>query len=126
MIIKDNSENNTVTVITENQNLGIGDYEFSMDDINGPYDENPTFTQVPPGEHTIFVREKNDCGIAQVTIFVFGFPNFFTPNNDGKNDTFQPYSFPFIKCPRFVNSLTFTVYNRWGKEVYTESSGGEN
>ncbi|MCY7349243.1 MAG: gliding motility-associated C-terminal domain-containing protein [Cytophagaceae bacterium] len=45
-------------------------------------------------------------------------PNVFTPNNDGSNDTFQP-----MNCPRFVNSVVFTVYNRWGVKVY-EFSGG--
>ena len=48
------------------------------------------------------------------------------PNNDGKNDVFRPYSFPYIKCPRFVNSIDFKVFNRWGKEVYGLTSGGEN
>lgn len=71
-----------------------------------------------PGEFSK-VKQFENCPYYEM-------PNVFTPNNDGKNDTFQPYSFPFIKCPRFVNSLTFTVFNRWGKEVYSETSGGEN
>ena len=44
-------------------------------------------------------------------------PNVFTPNGDGKNDTFQP-----LDCPRFVESVQFVVYNRWGTKVY-ESTG---
>lgn len=124
VIIKDNSENNTVTVITENQNLGIGDYEFSMDDITGPYDDNPTFTQVPPGEHTIFVREKNDCGIARVTIFVFGFPNFFTPNNDGKNDTWNVKGVDFSLFPE----SNIFIFDRYGKLLvnFSANSSGWN
>ncbi len=47
----------------------------------------------------------------------FAVPNIFTPNGDGKNDTFQP-----LNCPRFVESTIFTVYNRWGVKVY-ESAG---
>lgn len=44
-------------------------------------------------------------------------PNVFTPNGDGKNDQFVP-----LRCPRFVESISFVVYNRWGQKVY-ESSG---
>jgi len=31
-----------------------------------------------------------------------------------------------MSCARFVQGVTFTVYNRWGKEVYSYQSGGEN
>ena len=45
--------------------------------------------------------------------FFFQLPNIFTPNNDGRNDTFQP-------DPRsqFIRSIKFTVFNRWGEKVY--------
>ena len=40
-------------------------------------------------------------------------PNVFTPNSDGQNDVFQP-----MNCPRFVRSVRFVVYNRWGVKVF--------
>lgn len=43
----------------------------------------------------------------------FSLPNIFTPNGDGKNDTFQA-----LKCPRFVQTVIITVYNRAGQKVY--------
>ncbi len=43
----------------------------------------------------------------------FSLPNVITPNNDGKNDTFEP-----IRCPKFVKSVRFRVFNRWGVKVY--------
>ncbi len=61
-------------------------------------------------------------------------PNVFTPNADLKNDFFSAYSIRgyecgeegcpdvppqlTLKCARFVQSVSFTVYNRWGQEVY--------
>ncbi|MEO5977845.1 MAG: gliding motility-associated C-terminal domain-containing protein [Chryseolinea sp.] len=63
-------------------------------------------------------------------------PNVFTPNHDNFNDEFSAYSIRGyecseeggcseiptelkLKCARFVQSVDFTVYNRWGQEVYT-------
>jgi gliding motility-associated-like protein len=40
-------------------------------------------------------------------------PNVFTPNGDNKNDVFTPFP-----CPRFVESVKFTVYNRWGRPMF--------
>lgn len=39
-------------------------------------------------------------------------PNVFTPNLDGANDRFRP--FPW----KFVDSVDFRVFNRWGEEVW--------
>lgn len=45
-------------------------------------------------------------------------PNVFTPNGDGINDVFKAYDKPESKCPRFVKSVIFKVYNRYGIEIY--------
>ncbi len=68
-------------------------------------------------------------------------PNVFTPgNNDGCNDLFSAYSDREIidengnsicgerdltRCARFVQSVEFRVYNRWGRQVFDYKSGGE-
>ena len=71
-------------------------------------------------------------------------PNVFTPNGDNCNELFSAYSDrqPIdeggngpcglvdqirtrMQCARFVESVIFTVHNRWGKEVYHYESGGE-
>ncbi|MGF1638184.1 MAG: gliding motility-associated C-terminal domain-containing protein, partial [Cyclobacteriaceae bacterium] len=57
-------------------------------------------------------------------------PNVITPNDDGVNDVFEPFNevdplSNINKCPRFVVSVEFTVYNRWGKEVYNNANAPE-
>uniref|UniRef100_UPI0035938DF9 gliding motility-associated C-terminal domain-containing protein n=1 Tax=Persicitalea sp. TaxID=3100273 RepID=UPI0035938DF9 len=43
----------------------------------------------------------------------YALPNVFTPNNDGKNDSFTP-----LNCPEFLDKTEFTVFNRWGVKVF--------
>lgn len=45
--------------------------------------------------------------------FFFSLPNIITPNNDGKNDVFRP-----DPRSRFIKSIKFSVFNRWGEKVY--------
>lgn len=105
--INDVSTNNTVTVFAS----GAGDYEYALDDELGPYQDDTTFYNVTPGFHTVYVRDKNGCGIANKVISVIGFPNFFTPNNDGFNDTWQVYG---INTPSQSNSEIY-IFDRYGK-----------
>ncbi len=67
--------------------LGIGDYEFALND--NPYQDSPLFEGIPPGIHTLSVRDKNGCGVVRHEVSVIGYAYNFTPNNDGKNDTWQ-------------------------------------
>ncbi len=46
----------------------------------------------------------------------FELPNVFTPNDDGANDLFVP------RKSRFVSSIDFKVFNRWGSLVYETSN----
>jgi gliding motility-associated-like protein len=40
-------------------------------------------------------------------------PNAFTPNGDGQNDLFTPFR------SRFIETINFNVFNRWGQLVFT-------
>ncbi len=93
---------------------GIGDYEYSLD--NGPYQDSAVFDNVPAGSHTVFVRDRNGCGIVSQSIdqqvALDGFPRFFTPNGDGINDLWQYEPPPTIEeIP--LNSIQ--VFDRYGK-----------
>ncbi|MEZ5173469.1 MAG: gliding motility-associated C-terminal domain-containing protein [Bacteroidia bacterium] len=43
---------------------------------------------------------------------VYELPNTFSPNGDGVNDFFRPFPYAFIE------SVEFSVYNRWGNLLY--------
>ncbi len=72
---------------------GRGDYEFALDQVDGPYQDSNIFRAIPPGDHTVYVRDKNGCGIASKPVerelTPGDFPKFFTPNGDGINDFWQ-------------------------------------
>ncbi len=42
----------------------------------------------------------------------YSLPNVFTPNNDGKNDVFQPFPYKYVK------EISIKIYNRWGTLVF--------
>ena len=83
--IIDPSENNTVTVLVS----GEGNYEYSLNSEFSGYQDSTVFMNVDPGLHTVFVRDKNNCGVINAPISVIGFPKFFTPNGDGFNDSWH-------------------------------------
>ena len=113
IFIIDDSDNNSIKINKENNNLGIGDYEFSLNDETGFYQDEPFFEQVPAGIHTVYIRDKNNCGIASIEVSVLGFPKFFTPNNDGYNDTWQMLG---VNTYFYPTSIIY-IFNRYGKLI---------
>jgi gliding motility-associated-like protein len=95
---------------------GNGDYEYALDDINGPYQDSAVFDNVPAGSHTVHVRDRNGCGIVSQSIdeqtALDGFPRFFTPNGDGFNDFWQYVPPPALEEIPLNN---IQVYDRYGK-----------
>ena len=85
------ADNNIIQVTATGDGAAL--FEFSID--NGPWLSNEpnsntyTFNNVLFGEHVIQARDINGCGIASDVVLVMDYPLFFTPNNDGYNDTGQ-------------------------------------
>jgi gliding motility-associated-like protein len=105
--IKQATSNNTVSVLVS----GEGDYQYALDTTI--FNDNNLFTNVKPGFHTVYVLDKNGCGIVQQKISVLGFPKFFTPNNDGYNDTWKPYGVN----AQFNSNIDIKIFDRYGKFI---------
>jgi gliding motility-associated-like protein len=117
--IIDDTSNNSITINTTN--LGIGDYEFSLDEAFGNYQDEPVFYNVAPGIHTIYIQDKNNCGIAQIDVSVIGYPKFFTPNNDGINDTWKVLGVN----ENFYSNSNIYIFDRFGKLITQIDPKGE-
>lgn len=100
------SNSQTFTAIMES---GLGDYEYSIDGIQ--YQDSPVFHQVLPGRYLIYARDKNPGGCQEATFAVetLSYPNFFTPNADGINDTWN--------IPALVDQpdAEIAIFDRMGK-----------
>ncbi len=112
--------NNTISINIS----GEGAYEFALDNSNSIYQESNVFTNISEGFHTVFVRDINGCGITEEIISVLGFPKFFTPNDDGDNDTWRVIG----TNTQFNLIETVQIFNRYGKLIteQTTLSGGWN
>lgn len=110
--VVDATQNNKITVYVS----GEGTYQFSLinqdDGMVRPFQDSNEFQNVKPGIYSVAVRDiENNCGTVEDTVSVIGFPKFFTPNNDGQNDTWQVYGVSEM----FQPNSKILIFNRYGK-----------
>jgi len=104
-------EVNTITIVLDASS--IGNYEYSLDFPEGPFQQSNFFDYVQSGIHTVYIRDINGCGMVQELVVVIGIPKFFTPNADGYNDYWK-----INGVDRLFNSTTVAfIYDRYGKLV---------
>lgn len=109
-------QNNTISVFVS----GEGTYQYQLRTMdNTPlssFQESHIFENVSPGIYNIHVKDiKNECGIVNQSVSVIGYPKFFTPNNDGYNDTWHIYGVSEI----FQPDSKIMILNRFGKLIKT-------
>ena len=98
------SNSNSIEVIV----IGDGEYEYSLDGVI--WQPSPIFENLTMKEFSVFVRDIQNCSILESEpIVVVDFPRFFTPNNDGYNDTWN-----IIETSAISNSDIF-IFDRYGK-----------
>ncbi|TDP02360.1 T9SS type B sorting domain-containing protein [Flavobacterium sp. 245] len=108
--------------IVEANVSGAGNYEYSLDDPNGTFQESNLFENVRPGIHDLYINDKNGCGKISKTVAVLGIPKFFTPNNDGYNDYWNLQG----ANDTFNSGAKILIFDRYGKLIkqITASSDG--
>jgi gliding motility-associated-like protein len=97
--------NNTISVLLHNNSQG--DYEYSLNGID--FQESNIFNNLEAGEYTVFVRDKNGCGMVSEELYLLMYPKFFTPNGDGYNDYWK------IKFSENEPNSTIKIFDRYGK-----------
>ena len=115
--IIDLTDSNSVEILVS----GNGDYVYSIEDSYGTYQTSNIFNNVPMGIHTVYIKDLNGCGITQQEISVLGVPQYFTPNGDGFNDT---WNIKGANSTFYPNSV-IRIYDRYGKLVKQISALGQ-
>jgi len=109
IVIVDDSNNNSITI---NIFQNISNYEFNLNRFDEFGDET-YFEHLEPGIHSLYSRDKTNCGISILDIAILGFPKFFTPNGDGQNDTWKVLG-------NDLNNIQISgiyIFDRFGKLV---------
>ncbi|MBC5833387.1 T9SS type B sorting domain-containing protein [Flavobacterium sp. F372] len=88
---------------------GNGNYEYSLDGIT--FQNSPIFNLLDAGEYTIYVNDKNNCGVVFETFYALSYPKFFTPNGDNYNDTWQIKNLD----KKGLENNKLTIFDRFGK-----------
>ena len=130
-ILVRNSEKATFTkeniIITDNSiqildfNLGIGNYEYAIDNENGVYQDETIIKNLTTGIHTLFIRDKGSCGTEEYKFSILMYPKFFTPNEDGDNDVWRISGFD----KTFYTVSDIYIYDRFGKLLHTIDSNSD-
>ena len=96
---------------------GSGNFQYQLN--NGPFQTSNVFIITQGGDYTVHVREASGCNTFDLQATALNFPKFFTPNNDGYNDTWN------------VDGLTstqkgiITLFDRYGKLIKQISADGK-
>ncbi|WP_281980278.1 T9SS type B sorting domain-containing protein [Tenacibaculum mesophilum] len=123
---QDNPDSNKIEITVD----GIGNYEFALNSTDlsdfAKGDENLTytFTNIPPGLNSIFIRDRNGCGITTSNqVSTIYFQRHFTPNNDGHFDTWKVLGVD----NDYYDVVKVQIFNRFGKlinEITDKNSQG--
>ena len=89
--------------------LNTGNFLYSID--GNTFQINPTFFNIEGGQYTIYVKHQDCDQVFTAQHIHFYIPEFFTPNNDAVNDTFN------LKGIEFFSASQVSIFDRYGKLI---------
>ncbi len=99
-----------IAEITVNVTKGYGNYKYQLND--GPWQYENNFYNVPTGVHTVKVSGiTGSCGVTTTKVTVIKHPKYFTPNQDGINDTWN-----IADLKEHPNAKIY-IFDRYGKLI---------
>lgn len=115
------------TLLFQNTSQGAVDYEWDIESYGTTNNKSPEVLFTDTGEFDILLLAINDGGCvdsARKTILIypevdFYIPNAITANGDGLNDFLQ------MPSPRFIKSLDFKIFNRWGEMIFKTQAAND-
>ncbi len=117
--------------IAKQPNTGLSDGIIELSNIEGgvpPYSSflngetmgpETSFENLASGPYTITLVDQNQCQVSFELLMESEFPeievpNGFTPNGDGRNDTWE-----ISQLSQFYPNAEILVFNRWGQVVFS-------
>lgn len=105
----DDNQSIVVTVVG-----GNGPFYYKLDSF--AFQDSNVFNYVSSGTHLITVIDDGLCTNLEIDVTVINYPKYFTPNNDGINDTWN------IKELDLNSSIS--IFDRYGKLLKQINSSG--
>src|SRR5690606_29473230 len=99
------TDTSTLTILISG---GTGPYLYQLD--GSGFQMSNVFYDVPAGTHVVSVTDVDNCTDVTKEVVVFGYPKYFTPNGDGRNDEWNLTHVNQIEAQIFI-------YDRHGKLI---------
>ena len=93
---------------------GSGPFLYQLND--GNFQESNIFYNVPEGDQIVNVVDKDNCTDLTGSVFILNYPRFFTPNDDGFNDTWN--------ITGLNQDAKIFIFDRYGKLLKQISTNG--